>query len=76
MEWVKEAEKELQAEANMALGNMHETDMFHSLESSLREIKDLQKVNPQGDKTLFIELREEEEIEDEEILACEETKKK
>lgn len=59
----------------MALGRMQETDAFHSLESSLREMRELQKVHPQGEDTPFIESREEEEIDNEEYLACEETKR-
>jgi len=43
MDWAKEVEKELQGKANMTFGNIQEIDMFHSLVSSLREIKDLQQ---------------------------------
>jgi len=38
-------------------------------------MRELQKVNLQGEETLFIELGEEEEIENEDNPTCEETKK-
>jgi len=45
MEWTKKAKKKLHVEVNIALGKMQETDMFYFLKSSLREMRDLQKVN-------------------------------
>jgi len=74
MDWAKEVEKELQVEANMTLEKMQKKNMFHSLELSLQEVRELQKKNPQGEEIPFIEL--EEEIENEENFACEETKTK
>jgi len=53
---------------------MHEKDMFYTLESSLPEMRELQKGNPQAKDTPFIERREE-EIEIEESGTCEDTKK-
>jgi len=49
MDWAKAAEIELQEEANKALGNMHETDMFHVLESSLKEMREIQKKKPRAE---------------------------
>jgi len=60
----------------MTFGNMQETNMFYSLESSLLEMRDLQPKNPQGEETPFIGPEEEEEIENEENSAFEETKAK
>ena len=78
MDWAKDAERELQAEANISLGNMQQTDMFHALESSLREMRELQRGNPQAEDTQFIEPGEEEEMDNEDNednVASEETKK-
>ncbi len=66
MDWAKVAEKELQDEANKKLGNFQVRDMFHVLESSLREMRELQKGNPCAEDTPFIEPEEEEEIDKEE----------
>jgi len=54
---------------------MHKKDMFFALESSLREMRELQKANPQAEDTPFMEPREEEEIDIEESGACEDIKK-
>jgi hypothetical protein len=45
---------------------MEERNMFHTLESSLREVKELHKENPHAEGTLFIKLKEEEEMENKE----------
>jgi hypothetical protein len=71
---VKEVEKELQTKANMSLGKMQQVDMFNSQESLSREMKELQKANPEAEETPFIKSGEEKEIE-KENGACEETKK-
>ena len=42
MDWARSAKEELQREANMVLDKMHEIDRFISLESSLKEMKELQ----------------------------------
>ena len=42
MDWARSAKEELQRKTNMALGRMHERDRFMSLESSLKEMKELQ----------------------------------
>jgi len=60
--------KELQAKANMALGKRQEIDMFHSLESSLKEMRELQKINTKNKETPFLGSGEEEEIENEKFL--------
>ena len=65
MEWELDAEKELQEEANRSLGNLQHIDMFKALEESLREMRELQKVNPEAEETPFIEIEEQEEVEDE-----------
>ncbi|CAA9512094.1 MAG: hypothetical protein AVDCRST_MAG96-2509 [uncultured Segetibacter sp.] len=75
MDWAKAAEIELQEEANKALGNMHETDMFHVLESSLKEMREIQKKKPRAEETPFIEPEEKEEIENENDIDHQETKK-
>ena len=52
--------------------------MFHALESSLREMRELQRGNPQAEDTQFIEPGEEEEMDNEDNednVASEETKK-
>ena len=65
MDWTRNVEEELQREANMALGRMHEKDRFMSLESSLKEIKELQNQHSRGEETTFIESEEEEEMDNE-----------
>ena len=69
MDWVRNAEVELQKEANMTLGRMHERDRFMSLESSLKEMKELQNQYSRGEETTFIEPKEEEEMNNE--INCE-----
>ena len=63
MEWAVDAEKDLQDNVNRSLGNLQNIDMFKALETSLREIRELQKVNPEAEETPFIEIEEEEEVE-------------
>ena len=63
MEWAVDVEKYLQDEANRFLGNIHDTDMFKAFETSLREMRELQKVNPEAVETTFIEMKEEEDVE-------------
>jgi uncharacterized protein YjgD (DUF1641 family) len=75
MDWAKHAERELQEETNKLLENIEERDMFHTLESSLREMGELQKKNPWAKDTPFIELENEEEMENEEIHDHHETRK-
>jgi len=75
MDWANEVEKELQIETNLTLGRMHKKDMFYALETSLQEMKELQKRNPKAEDTPFIEPREREEVETEESGTCEDTKK-
>jgi hypothetical protein len=54
---------------------MEERDMFHTLESSLKEMRELQNENPQAKDTSFIESKEEEEMEEEENHDHHETRK-
>ena len=61
MDWARSAKEELQREANMALGRMHERDRFMSLESSLKEMKELQNQHSRGEETTFLGPEEEEE---------------
>ena len=63
MEWAVDAEKDLQEEANMSFGNLQNIDMFKVLEASLREMRELQKINLEAKETPFIKLEEEEEVE-------------
>ena len=42
MDWTRSAGEELQREANMVLNRMHKRDRFMLLESSLKEMKELQ----------------------------------
>ena len=63
MEWAVDVEKDLQEETNMSFGNLQNIDMFKVLEASLREMRELQKINPEAEETPFIELEEEEEVE-------------
>ena len=70
MDWARSAEEELQREANMAFGLMHERNKFMSLESSLEEMKELQNQHSKGEETTFIEPEEEEEINNK--IDCEE----
>ena len=65
MDLVRSAEEELQREANMALGRMHERDRFMSLESSLKEMKELQNQHSRGEETIFLEPEEEEKMDNE-----------
>ena len=65
MDWTRSAEEKLQREANMALGRMHERDRFMSMESSLKEVKELQNQHSRGEETTFIEPKEEEEMDNE-----------
>ena len=46
----------------MALGRMHERDRFMSLESSLKEMKELQNQHSRGEDTTFLGPEEEEEM--------------
>ena len=62
IDWTRSAEKELQREANMALDRMHERDRFMSLESSLKEMKELKNQHLRSEETTFIEPKEEEEM--------------
>ena len=39
--------------------------MFKALEASLREMRELQKVNPEAEETTFIEMEKQEEVEGE-----------
>ena len=75
MEWALYAEKELQEEANKSLGILQYIDMFKALEESLREMKELEKVNLKAEETPFIEVEEQEEVEGESDK-CEESKVK
>ena len=65
MDWARSAEEELQREENMALGRMHERDRFMSLESSLKEMKELQNQHSRGEETTFLRPEEEEEMDNE-----------
>lgn len=65
MEWALDAKKELQEEAKRSLGNLQHIDMFKVLEESLREMRELQKVNAEAEETSFIEIEEQEEVEGE-----------
>ena len=65
MNWARSAEEELQREANMTLGRMHERDRFMSLKSSLKEMKELQNQHSRGEETTFLEPKEEEEMDNE-----------
>ena len=65
MDWARSAEEELQREANMTLGRMHERDRFMSLESLLKEMKELQNQHSRGEETTFIESKEDEEMDNE-----------
>ena len=49
----------------MALGRMHERDRFMSLESSLKEMKELQNQHSRGEETTFLEPEEGKKIDDE-----------
>ena len=60
----------------MALGRMHERDRFISLESSLKEMKELQNQHSRSKETTFIELKEEEEMDNEIDFEEGETNKK
>ena len=50
MDWARNAQEELQRETNMALGRMHEWDRFMSLDSSLKEMKELQNQHSRGEE--------------------------
>ena len=65
MDWARSTKEELQREANMALCRMHERDRFMSLESSLKEMKELQNQHSKGEGTTIIEAKEEEEMDNE-----------
>ena len=65
MDWAKSVEEELQRKTNMALGRIHERDRFMSLESSLKEMKELQNQHSRSKETTFIEPEEEEEMDNE-----------
>ena len=78
MDWARSVEEELQREAtnrsykeklqreaNMALGRMHERDRFMSLESLLKEMKELQNQHSRGEETTFFGPEEEEEMHNE-----------
>ena len=65
MKWAILAEKDLQEETNMSFGNLQNIDMFKVLEAFLREMRELQKINLKAGETSFIELEEEEAVEDE-----------
>ena len=65
MDWARSAEEELQREANMALGRMHERDRFMSLECSLKEMKELQNQYSRGEETTFLGPEEEGEMDNE-----------
>jgi len=62
MDRAKEIEKKLQIEINLSLGRMHEKYISYVLESSLQEMRELQKGNPQIENIPFLKPREEEEI--------------
>ena len=49
----------------MALGRVLERDRFMSLESSLKQMKELQNQHSKGEETTLIEPQEEEEIDNE-----------
>ena len=57
MDWTRSTQEELQREANMALGRMHERDRFMSLESSLKEMKELQNKHSRGKKQHLLNLK-------------------
>jgi hypothetical protein len=50
-------------EVDRSLGNLKKINMFKAFEASLREMRELQKVNPEAEETPFIEMEEEEELE-------------
>ena len=60
MDWARSVEEELHREESMALSRMYERKRFISLESSLKEIKELQNQHLRGEETTFIEPKEEE----------------
>ena len=62
IEWVIDAKKNLQEEANRFSRNLQNINMFKVLEISLREMRVLHKVNPEVEETPFIEMEEEEEV--------------
>jgi hypothetical protein len=47
-----------QDKANKLLGNLQNIDMFKVLEASLREMKEFQKIYPEANGTIFIEMEE------------------
>ena len=76
MDWAKSAEEKLQREASMALGRMHERDRFMSLESSLKEMRELQNQHSRGEEITFLEFEEEEEMDNDIDFEEGETNKK
>jgi hypothetical protein len=58
-----DAKKDLQEEANRSLGKLQNIDMFKAIETSLRKMRELQKVNSEAEETPFIEMEEEKEVE-------------
>ena len=63
MEWAIDAVKNLQEDVNTSLGILQDIDIFKILKMSLREMRELYKVNPEANETPFIEMEEEEEVE-------------
>ena len=59
----------------MALGRMHERNRFMSLESSLKEMKELQNQHSRDEETTFIKPEEEEEMDNEINFEEDETNK-
>ena len=63
MEWAVDAVKILQEDVNTSLGILQDIDIFKILKTSLREMRELYKVNLEVNETPFIEMEEEEEVE-------------
>ena len=55
MDWIRDAEKELQKRVNKLLGNIEETDIFYIFESLLRE---MQEEISRAEEMPFIESKE------------------
>lgn len=62
MEWAVDAKKDLQKKTNRSLENLQSVNMFKAIEIFFRKTKELQKINPEADETLFIEMEEAKEV--------------
>jgi hypothetical protein len=62
MDWIRDAEKELQKRANKLLGNIEERNIFHIFESLLRE---MQEDNSRAEEIPFIESKEKNKMDNE-----------